>query len=121
MTGSSTRRPAPVARPAPATPMPTRGTTAAPTATPSSIHHARARPCRPTRSRRSSSSSAGPLLLARCRRPRPRPRLGRRRLLKQDDVLPGEEFERILEREPLGLELAADLGEGHLVLGLDRD
>ena len=42
-------------------------------------------------------------------------------LLEDDDVLPGEELERFLEGEALGLELAADLGEGHLVLGLDRD
>src|SRR5262245_62115914 len=44
-----------------------------------------------------------------------------RRLLEDDDVLPGEEFERLLEPEALRLDLAADLLDGHLVLGLDRD
>src|SRR4051794_38845305 len=42
-------------------------------------------------------------------------------LLEDDDVLPGEELQRVLEGEPLGLDLAADLLEGHLVLGLDGD
>ncbi len=36
-------------------------------------------------------------------------------------MLPGEELERLLEGEALRLDLAADLLEGHLVLGLDRD
>ena len=42
------------------------------------------------------------------------------RLLENDDVLPREEFERLLELEALGLDLAAHLLERHLVLGLDR-
>ena len=48
-------------------------------------------------------------------------RLGSGWLLEDDHVLPGEEFERLLEREALGLDLEADLGQGHLVLGLDGD
>src|SRR5205823_536422 len=54
-----------------------------------------------------ASSFSGPRLLG--------------RLLEDEDVLPGEEFERFLEPEPLRLQLAADLSDGHLVLGLDRD
>ena len=38
---------------------------------------------------------------------------------KDDDMLPGEEFKRFLEDEASGLDFAADLVEGHLVLGLD--
>ena len=48
-------------------------------------------------------------------------RLGCGWLLEDDHVLPGEEFERLLEREALGLDFEADLGQGHLVLGLDGD
>src|SRR5689334_6839089 len=43
--------------------------------------------------------------------------LGIAGLLEDDDVLPGEELQRVLEGEPLRLDLTADLLEGHLVLG----
>ncbi len=36
-------------------------------------------------------------------------------------MLPGEEFERLLEDKALWLDFTADLVEGHLVLGLDRN
>src|SRR4051794_36349896 len=52
----------------------------------------------------------------------PRPSgVGLRRggLLEDDDVLPGEEVVQLLEGEPLGLDLLADLGDGHLMFGLD--
>src|SRR3954470_12373828 len=48
-------------------------------------------------------------------------RRGSGRLLEDDDVLPGEEVELLLESEALRLDLAADLRERHLVLGLDGD
>ena len=42
-------------------------------------------------------------------------------LLENDDVLPGEEFQRILEGEAVRFEFAANLLQGHLVFGLDGD
>src|SRR4051812_15490432 len=58
----------------------------------------RARLTHPT-TRRTASGGLG--LLGR--------RLGVFRFLEDDDVLPGEEFERLLELVPLGLDLAAGL------------